>query len=159
MKVYIMSGIPGSGKSTWIKQHSGIHPNDILICSADNFHVGTDGVYRFDPKNISHAHNYCLSQYLNFLNDGPERHRRSGVKALFVDNTNLAGWEIAPYYRLAEMMRYEVEIVRIWCDPLVAAQRNVHDVPMDRVFAMYQTMLRETFPPQWKIRTVTAGGQ
>ena len=147
MQVFIMSGIPGSGKSHWIQCFSGFVENRRIVCSADYYHMD-DGVYRFRPENISKAHNACLMKYINTLQNEIEQ------STLFVDNTNLTVWEISPYYRLAEVFGHKVEIIRIWADPLVAARRNVHNVPTDRVFSMYQNMLSERFPAHWKVRTV-----
>lgn len=150
-----MSGIPGSGKTTWINDYARRTKSKQVVCSADDYHVRFgNGAYRFEAKNIQAAHNECLSNYLAAVAD------RSSCRMdeVFVDNTSLTAWEISPYYRLAELYGAEVEIIRVWCDPLVAALRNVHDVPTDRVFAMYQKMLREVFPSHWKTRTVLPEG-
>lgn len=144
--VTILSGIPGSGKSTLAARLVSTAPvGSAQICSADDFHLDEKGVYRFDPKKIGEAHDRCLLKFLDWLD--------KGVENIIVDNTNLSSWEIAPYYRLGEAHRYSTKVVRIWCDPLVAAQRNIHDVPLDRVFQMYQKFLQIDLPPHWK--TVT----
>ena len=59
-----------------------------------------------------------------------------------VDNTNISRVEMAPYVQVAAALGYEVEVVRVRCDPRVAAQRNVHGVPSGTVYRMYRDMER-----------------
>lgn len=114
-----------------------------LVCSADDFHMA-DGTYKFDPKNIGKAHDYCLSKYLaNFLPDAPF------YNTIIVDNTNLTAWEIAPYYRLAEMHQHAVRIVRVYCDFEKAVRRGVHNVPPAKVWQMWLTLCNEKLPAHW----------
>lgn len=143
MKVIIMRGIPGAGKSSWIRSIS----DDATIVSADYFHVGKDGVYRFDPRNASAAHDQCLKRFLELV---------QGDSTVIVDNTNIRGWEIAPYYRVAEVSGADVSIVRIECDPYIAARRNAHGVPLKNVLDMWAALRAESLPPWWK-ETVVEG--
>lgn len=151
MKVIIMRGLPGSGKSTWLRAS---YP-DAVVCSADHYHIGNDGVYRFDPTLAGRAHVECLRKFHNAVTD-PEVQKAVGILA--VDNTNLTAWEIAPYYRLAELFALEVEIVRLETNPWRCTVRNVHQVPEGTVFRMYQTLLNEVLPPWWKEQVVIASG-
>lgn len=143
MKVYILRGLPGSGKSTWIENaldDSGVQP---YVCSADHFHTGEDGVYRFDPKNIKKAHEECLRKFMLNLygSDKPD--------FLIVDNTNCSAWEISPYYRLTELYGHEVKILTFWCSPELSMKRNTHNVPATTILSMYQRLLTEVLPPHW----------
>ncbi len=146
MKIYIMRGIVGAGKSSWLRANGVTE-----FCSADLSHM-TNGVYKFDPAKKEQAHNTSLSDYLNALrgNFTYEIPYNYGV-----DNTNLTAWELAPYVRLAEIHKVNYEIIRIEVDPFKAV-RNVHQVPLERVFQMYQTLREERLPPWWKERVVLA---
>lgn len=139
-KVFIMRGLPGSGKTTWLAR---TWPH-ITVCSAD-FYCMQGGVYRWDPLHAAENHNKCLRRFLTFLTDaaGPE---------LAVDNTNVRAWELAPYYRLAEAFGCDVQIV--WCHahPVLCAQRNVHGLPPSKVQDMAVSF--EPLPPWWKVRHV-----
>lgn len=145
MNVIIMRGIPGAGKSTWAHRNT---PSDTLICSADNYFVDDlSGEYRFNPKDIGKAHDWCFSSFLHNIRD-PK------LPAIVVDNTNLQSWEISPYYRVAETSGMNVKIVTVFCSFKIAALRNVHGVPLDKVWSMFQTLQSERLPPQWKHEVV-----
>lgn len=126
--VIIMRGVPGSGKSTLAKTFNG------AICSADDFFVGDDGVYRFDPRDISSAHAECFSSFVNAL--------KMECETVIVDNTNIELWEMSPYIALAKHFEFDVRIIRADCDPEIAASRNVHGVPKGAIMSMHSRMAK-----------------
>ena len=122
MKVYLMRGLPGSGKSTWARRKFlEVGGNGVWI-SADDYHTDADGVYLFRRERAGEAHNSCLRRFLEALS-------LTGCELVIVDNTNLSAWEIAPYYRLAEVFGVEVEIVYFPCTVEKSIARNTHQVP------------------------------
>ena len=142
MKVFIMRGLPGSGKSRWIDNHRRKH--DDVICSADHYHM-VDGAYKYDPAKTAFAHNACLRKYLDALYVHDKE-----ADAVFVDNTNATAAELSPYVRLAECLGHEVKIIRVHCDFETACRRNVHGVPPGTIWHMHQTMITERLPSYWK---------
>lgn len=90
MKVIMMSGVPGSGKSTLVARR---WPGAVVF-SADAYFM-VDGEYRFDPSRIGEAHCGCLRSFTETL-------QVADVEVLVVDNTNLSVSEIAPYAALAQ---------------------------------------------------------
>ncbi len=52
--LYIVRGIPGSGKSTFAKQLVGA---DFLVCEADKYFM-VDGEYKFDATKLKQAHDF-----------------------------------------------------------------------------------------------------
>ena len=139
MPVTIISGISGSGKSTWVQNHI----IDTVICSADLF-WGPE--YKFDITRIKEAHDWCLEQFMRALVQLDKE------KNIVVDNTNLRALEIAPYYRMAEVLGWEVKIVRLLCDPEVTKRRTTHGVPPEKVDAMAKAM--GELWPDWKVQFV-----
>jgi hypothetical protein len=87
----ILSGPSGFGKSTLAAKLAGtVGEGKSFICSADNFFVNEGGFYEFDPKLLPQAHKECYLDFINVVN--------FRTPLVIVDNTNLSGWEIAPYY-------------------------------------------------------------
>jgi len=131
-KVVIMRGIPGSGKSTYIKEH---YPKAV-VCSADEFFtdrkVGFPDEYRFDPSKIGEAHASCMAKFLTFLD--------REIDLIVVDNTNVHRWEFMNYYTIAQMKGWKVEIVEMPVTTVEQLQqcinRNVHNVPAEAISRM-----------------------
>jgi tRNA uridine 5-carbamoylmethylation protein Kti12 len=138
MKVYILRGLPGSGKSTFSKnlaREKG--ENNISICSADDYFIGSDGVYRFSPQKLKDAHLSCKEKFVDSLNNE--------VPFVVVDNTNTQKWEFENYMLIAKEYGYSVEIVNFFDGGLTdkeLAKRNTHGVPEEKIKQM-----RERFQP------------
>jgi len=140
--VTIMVGVPGAGKSRYAQAIKGA-----FAVSADDYFVEAGGgVYAFDPAKLGEAHGQCLRRYTEAIQRGEPR--------VAVDNTNTTPLEMAPYVSLALAYGCEVEIVRVTCDPAVAAARNSHGVPEGAVRAMH-ARIEATFasglPPFWPV--------
>lgn len=144
-RVILMAGVPGSGKTHYVNKELDLTRESVV--SADNFFVGSDGVYRFDPTKLGTAHGDCLRGFVSSL--------MKGMGTVVVDNTNTTVIEMAPYVALAAAYGYAVEIVRVGCDPAVAAARNTHGVPERAVRAMAERLDRtfqEGLPPFWNVK-------
>ena len=123
MKVIIMRGLPGSGKSTYIKNN---FPN-ALVCSADHF-FEKDGEYNFNPAKLPDAHKACMRTFIKYLS--------AEAPLIIVDNTNTQLWELSPYVSVAEAFGAEVEILHVKSDVNTCIDRNVHGVPEKSIKAM-----------------------
>lgn len=150
MKVVILRGIPGSGKSTLAKKlvADALKADSCFakICSADNFFVDADGVYRFDARKLGEAHGACLRKFTNHLEWCCLDDKKD---LIVVDNTNTTAMEMAPYAALALAFGAELEVITVNCDPSIAAARNTHGVPADKVRAMFDRLNGATLPKQW----------
>jgi predicted kinase len=144
MRVILMQGLPGAGKSTWIRNHA----QATLVVSADDL----PGLYPspgvIDPKLLPKAHAWCLRRFAGALDRGDAADREDVV---VVDNTNLTLVELAPYVALARAFGVEPEIVRIVVPAGEALARNTHGVPAhlgERMAAALEKC-RADWPPFW----------
>ena len=121
--LYIVRGIPGSGKSTFAKSIGGVH------IEADQFFM-MNGKYNFDITKIKLAHKYCQNQTEAWMKtDGTQVNNDKIV----VSNTFTQEWEMEPYFKLAEKYGYRTF-------SLIVENRhggvNEHDVPEDKLELM-----------------------
>lgn len=144
MRVIVLRGIPGSGKSTYAAQH---HPCAV-VCSADAWFVGADGMYRFDPRQLPQAHQACMRRFLEAL--------QAGAPEIVVDNTATSAIEVAPYVLVGEALGAEVEIVTIRAAPEAAYARQTHGVPSEAFAGMVRRLAEGTdaLPRWWRHREV-----
>jgi len=145
-KVIIMRGIPGSGKSTYIEEK--FDKNTTKICSADNYFVDKNGVYKFDVTKLNDAHLQCMRDYLYGL-------ILSSTDTVVVDNTNIRPEEYTPYVQVALAMGMDVEIIEFRGDPNVASNRNSHNVPYDKIMEMYVNYTETLSRYRHLVKTVT----
>ena len=118
--LYIVRGIPGSGKSTFAKTLGGKH------YEADMYFIDpTTGEYKFDGTKIKNAHAWCLDRVKTDMTVAREK--------IVVSNTFTQEWEIEPYFELAKEFGYKVFSI-------VVENRhdgiNVHNVPEDKIEQM-----------------------
>jgi predicted kinase len=124
--LYLLRGIPGSGKSSLAKSIGGVH------YEADMYFM-VDGKYQFDASKLKLAHNWCSIQVQKAMVDDEPK--------IIVSNTFTQEWEMQAYYDLAKMHGYRVF-------SLIVENRhggvNEHGVPEDKL-----QMMRDRF--QFKI--------
>lgn len=116
--LYIVRGIPGSGKSTFAKTLGGIH------FEADMFFI-KDGEYKFDGSKIKLAHNWCMIQTQKAMVDDEPK--------IVVSNTFTQEWEMETYFKLAEENGYKVFTIII---ENRHGNTNQHGVPEDKIEQM-----------------------
>lgn len=105
-----------------------IHPAGIKAVSADDLFI-VNGEYKFDAKLLGTAHAACLRHFNELVTDG-----RSNI---IVDNTNCTLSEFVPYAALANAYSHELQIITLVTDPVVAHQRNKHNVPFSAVYKQH----------------------
>ena len=139
MKVYIIRGAPGTGKTT---EASKIMDEDenVVHCSADNsfYEVaalnGTSYLEEFKPWLVGKAHQFCWGAFIHAL-------VVMGEETIIVDNTNTYKWEYENYVLLAELNGYEVQVIEIAFkadQAEVYHERNTHGVPLEVIERMIQ---------------------
>ena len=121
LTLYIIRGVPGSGKSTYAKNL--IAQNSSLKhYEADMAFYNKEGTYVFDPKLLKFAHNWCFNQVKEELLKG---------NSVIVSNTFTQKWEIERYIKLGKECSANIIIKKA-----VGNFNNIHGVPLDKVDSM-----------------------
>jgi predicted kinase len=90
--LYIVRGLPGSGKSTFAQTLTANH------WEADMYFINENGEYKFNPSEIKNAHQWCQ--------DIVEGAMKRELDKIAVSNTFTQVWEMEPYHKLAERYGY-----------------------------------------------------
>ena len=102
--LYIVRGIPGSGKSTFAKRLVG---EDFLVCEADKYFIDKEtGEYNFDSTKIKEAHKFCQDTVESYMKDSLVNDQF--YREIAVSNTFTQEWEMRPYFELAKNYGYKV---------------------------------------------------
>lgn len=131
--VYIMRGLPGSGKSTEAAEIASHRANagPAVICSTDDFFV-VDGVYTWDPTKLGLFHRKNFEKFQKALRDE--------VPTVIVDNTNIHRSHYKNYVATAKAAGYDVVcVVAQQISPQEAAKRNTHNVPLETLVRMHRS--------------------
>ena len=117
--LYIVRGVPGSGKTTFAETL------DCPVHSADDYFYAVDGTYHFNADLIGTAHDYCFQRTKAAM--------QSQAEKVAVANTFTREWEMAKYIEAAERYGYTVF-------SLVVENRhngeNIHGIPEETVKKM-----------------------
>lgn len=104
--LYLMQGVPGSGKSTMAKAiKDGLDRGEAVICSTDNYWFDADGKYNYDISKASEAHEWNRNAVESLMADG--------MPNVIVDNTNTLRSQAQPYFDFADKYGYTLVVVRV----------------------------------------------
>ena len=143
MKVLILTGLPGSGKTTFAKELLGREWG--YHYSADQFFTDRDGAYNFDPCRLPEAHGECLRGFCERV-----RLKAFGLEPIIiVDNTFTTVTEMAPYRDVAVAYGWDVEIHDFICSVDESVLRNRHNVPRKSIEGMAKRLNERHIPPWW----------
>lgn len=117
-ELFLLRGLPGSGKTTLAKSIGGMH------IEADNYFMDGDE-YKFDASKLKEAHAWCQNVVKVWI--------LNSVPKITVSNTFTMEWEMQPYFDLAEKYGYKVF-------SLIVENRhsgiNSHGVPEEKLVQM-----------------------
>jgi tRNA uridine 5-carbamoylmethylation protein Kti12 len=142
-EVIVLSGIPGSGKSSLARQIA--RQDTAVIVSADTYFVGHDGQYRYIAAEIGLAHDKCKREF-----DHAIKSRRTPI---IVDNTNTQVSDIEYYIVQAGAAGYDARVIRVNADPADAFARQTHDVPPETFERLWTRFNQRNVLPDWRVET------
>lgn len=119
--LYIIRGVPGSGKTTLAAEMEQCGMVDIF-CEADTYMVNAFGEYQFNPSRLKDCHAACQRTSDSALNAGYN---------VAVSNTFTRKWEMQPYLDMAE--KHGAKVTVIVCQ---GEYKNTHGVTDDKVEEM-----------------------
>jgi predicted kinase len=141
--LYLMSGIPASGKSTLAVQivddfdrKRNEYQDYGRIFSTDEF---WGSPYTYAPERAGEAHKWNQRRVAGAMQNGTE--------CIVVDNTNLTNKAIKPYLALAEIFDYTVQVVSVQVSLDEAIARNARrsedrKIPEAVILDMYERQER-----------------
>lgn len=124
MKLIIIRGLPGSGKTTFA------HTVTDTVFEADMYFTDSNGVYNFDREKLSQAHYWCQAQVADAM--------KAGVPVIAVSNTFVRKWEMLAYLTLAKTFGYQVTEVTM-TQPLRPSIHGVPDEVIERMKEQWNT--------------------
>ena len=133
--LYLLRGLPGSGKSYRAKQ---------MLAAGVKFHLESDmyfvqnGVYCYSARWTMDAHKWCFDTTRIYLHQGA---------SVVVANTFSQLWEMRPYLALWQ----EIPRVNIYVYHCTGNFDNVHDVPQSVIDKMMNRW--EIYPEEVKLHS------
>lgn len=136
----MLRGVSGCGKSTyaeWLKSLH--HPDDCVICCADDYFTDKNGNYKFNPEGIASAHDACQRKFRQAIYDRK--------KLVIVCNTSTRIRDVQYYKRIADQHEYQTTVLTVenWNNTV-----NIHNVP-EETLERQEKQLRESI----KLRSTT----
>jgi len=122
-ELFLLRGLPGSGKSTMAKSLGG------EFVEADRYFMKY-GKYEFDATKLREAHKWCLEQVREWMRVDS---KGFDINRIVVSNTFTQEWEMQPYYDLAKEYGYMVFSIIV---ENRHGGKNVHNVPEDKINQM-----------------------
>ena len=135
--LYIVRGIPGSGKSTFAKRLVG---EDFLVCEADKYFIDKEtGEYNFDFTKIKEAHKFCQDTVETYMKDSLVNDQF--YREIAVSNTFTQEWEMEPYFELAKTYGYKVFSIVVENRHEGTNQHGVPDEVLTKMRERFETKL------------------
>lgn len=123
--LYLIRGLPGSGKTTFAKTLHDALPNSAIF-STDDYMVDDNGEYKFSGEKLKHCHNQCQTDAKKEINS-------KNCINIIIHNTFTQLWEMKPYIDIVENspFRFKITVIHIEGD-----HGNTHNIPNSKINKM-----------------------
>jgi len=99
--LYLLRGLPGSGKTTLANTMIGLN------FESDMFFRDEEGNYNYDPKDLRHAQIWCLNSVMEAM-EASTKAETTEFDRIIVSNDFTLERELDEYYKIAESYGYHV---------------------------------------------------
>ncbi len=140
--VHCLSGVSGSGKSTYAKEH--MLPGEYVVSADDFFTDPVTGEYKFDPALLGEAHAQCFRKFISAL-------ERSTAN-IWASNTNTTVPEIAPYHLASRAFGANFLLKTLYAEKgqlEACAERCVHSVPLATIQRQWENIEARIYNFTW----------
>ena len=122
-ELILLRGLPGSGKSTLAAVLAGQGAKAVF--SVDDYFTDDEGKYHFEFEQNHLAYKQCENL--------TESAMQANEVRIFVHNTFVYDWEMAPYFALAAKYSYRIHVVTV---ENRHGGENVHGVSREQIEKM-----------------------
>lgn len=132
--LYLIRGLPGSGKTSMAEDLAQLHRAIgyiVTVLAADDYFYDDNGHYKFDPNNLFKAHAVCKLK----AQDAIIHTKSHKPKAVFIHNTSTMEKEVQPYLGMVEESSFDW-IVRSIIVENRHGNESLHGVPDHAMEAM-----------------------
>lgn len=128
---YLVYGIPGSGKSTYVEEQIKNKFKQLQHFEADMFfYLNESHTYNFDFKRLGSAHSWCKKHFVDAINQ---------ELPVCISNTSLTVKERNFYLKKAKEYNYKIYVH--YCDNEF---KNIHNVPDEKIQQMKTRLVKIT---------------
>lgn len=128
--VYIIRGLPGSGKSTFALHLRSLHTSlgDSTAHFEADMYMYENGEYVFRKEKLHYCHKSCLNDFMDAISNGTD--------AVIVSNTFIYKKHYKKYIDFAEENNYTIKVITINNHH---GNRSIHDVPNKKILQMNES--------------------
>lgn len=129
--MFIMRGLPESGKPTVVRQIKHVYGDLAVICSADDFRVNMQGEYAWKAEEYEMTHLMCEGK--------AGKACENGKPVVIIDNTNTKESSLYKYVDIARSTGYHVVLV----EPKTSWKYNIFELALKNHHKVSEEVLRE----------------
>jgi len=126
-EVIIIRGVPGIGKTTFVKNYEKNYTNGYYATVSFNEFFIENGTYCFQRQHINRAKSHCLNQFINYLD--------VSVSRIYITDINHQKWMYVNYINIAKKYGYNVTILDFICNNINELKyfnkRSTHNIPLN----------------------------
>jgi len=131
--LYIIRGLPGSGKKYLVAHLEEFNETEFSICDRNKYFID-NGEFNFKGSELSHADQSARMKFLHSI--------EKGIRNIYVINYFNKLWMYEEYIQIAQMFNYNVKILEIPCSDETYlhyfTKRSIYNTPINKSKKCYK---------------------